>query len=200
MDAQLTPEEWRDIAGYEGIYEVSDLGRVRSLDRIKLTSNKGREYQSEIKGVLLQIERSKGSERVILSKEGVKTWFQLSKLVSTTFLKEPPEGASLIHIDRNPFNNAVTNLKWVSSKVRGERNRRKVEEVKTYKTLAELKVAYESGEISKEDNLNIDNDYTSVSIPDPQDDSGYITVFEGGFPQELLRQALDLLGIPNSLV
>ena len=73
MDEQLTQEEWRDIADYEGLYQVSDLGRVRSLDRIKLTSNKGRHYTSEIKGVPLTGERSSGSERVGLCKEGIKS-------------------------------------------------------------------------------------------------------------------------------
>jgi hypothetical protein len=196
VDKQLEQEEWRDVAEYEGLYQVSDLGRVRSLDRIKLTSNKGREYQSEIKGVLLTGERSSGSERVILSKEGIKTWFQLSKLVASTFLKEP-KVASLIHIDGNPFNNAVTNLKWVGSVVKPKENKKKVTEVKTYKTLAELKAAYDSGEISKENKLLIDNDYTAVAIPDPNDQDDYITVFGGSFPSKLLREALDLLGIPN---
>ena len=69
-----------------------------------------------------------------------------------------------------------------------------------YNTLAELKAAYDLGEISKEDKLSIDNDCTSVSIPDPEDEDDYITVFKGGFPADLLKEALDLLGIPNEPV
>ena len=69
-----------------------------------------------------------------------------------------------------------------------------------YNTLAELLAAYKSGELSKEDKLSIDNDCTSVSTVDPEDDDDYITVFEGGIPEELLKQALDLLGIPNEPV
>ena len=197
MTERLTQEEWRDIADYEGLYQVSDLGRVRSLDRIKLTSNKGRHYTSEIKGVPLKEERSSGSERVTLCKEGIKSWFQLSKLVASTFLKEPPEEASLIHIDGNPFNNAVTNLKWVGSVVKPEENKGKVKKVKKYKTLSELKAAYESGEISEEDSLTIDNDSTTVYIPDLEANNDYIKVFDGGCPAELLEEALSLLGIPN---
>lgn len=197
MDKQLEQEEWRDIAGYEGIYQVSDLGRVRSLDRIKITSNNGKEYLAEIKGVLIVQERSKSSVRVRMSKEGVGTWFKLDKLVATTFLKEPLEGGSLIHIDGDPFNNAVTNLKWGSSNVKAKRSKRKVKQVKTYKTLAELKAAYDSGEISEKNKLNIGEDYTSVYSHEQQEEK-YIKVFDGGEPHKLLKEALDLLGIPNS--
>lgn len=61
-----------------------------------------------------------------------------------------------------------------------------------YNTLSELKAAYESGEISEEDSLTIDNDSTTVYVSD--DD--YIKVFDGGCPAELLEEALSLLGIP----
>jgi hypothetical protein len=69
-----------------------------------------------------------------------------------------------------------------------------------YNTLAELKAAYDSGEISKKDKLSIDNDYTSLSIADPEDEDDYITVFKGRLPKDLLKEALDLLGIPNEFL
>ena len=69
-----------------------------------------------------------------------------------------------------------------------------------YNTLAELLAAYKSGELSKENPLRIDNDYSAVSIPDPEDDDDYIDVFRAGLPEDLLKEALDLLSIPNEPV
>jgi hypothetical protein len=66
-----------------------------------------------------------------------------------------------------------------------------------YKTLAELKAAYESGELSKEDSvLTIDTDSTVVYAEGHPQADEYGLVFEGGSPEDLLKEALDILGIP----
>ena len=118
MSEELKQEEWRDIAGYEGLYQVSDLGRVRSLNRVRIVSNKEKEYQTVIKGRLLKGDPYKDVRRVILSKDGVKRWLHIGKLVAAAFLKELPRSGRLIHIDGDTHNNALPNLKWIAKRRR----------------------------------------------------------------------------------
>lgn len=79
----------------------------------------------------------------------------------------------------------------------------KKQAVKQYKTLAELKAAYESGELDPEaGRLVLDNDVCQAYVKNPdyegedEDDVDWISVFRSGGPSELLPDALDLLGIP----
>ena len=64
-----------------------------------------------------------------------------------------------------------------------------------YKSLAQLKAAYDSGELAREDFLMLDNDCTTV-YRDRGDDGAQEQVFDGGFPSRLLEEALTMLGIP----
>ena len=97
-------EEWRDIEGYEGLYQVSNLGRVRSMNyrnkkhaRIMSPTRVGRGY----KGITLW--KDKNSRR-----------FTIHKLVAMTFLPNPCNKENVHHIDGNMYNNAVSNLEWVT--------------------------------------------------------------------------------------
>lgn len=71
-----------------------------------------------------------------------------------------------------------------------------------YETLADLKAAYDKGEILPEHAVTLDNDDTFLYVPESrapeprQEDGEWTQVFDGGTPQELLEAALDLLGIP----
>jgi hypothetical protein len=64
-----------------------------------------------------------------------------------------------------------------------------------YETLKDLKAAYDSGAVPRDEALTIDNDTTSVYVPKGDDEDDYDEVFEM-HPGTLLEQALDLLGIP----
>ena len=68
-----------------------------------------------------------------------------------------------------------------------------------YKSLAALKAAIDSGEIvlTDDDCIRIDNDCCTLYVKDPDDPDDVVRIFDGGFPADLLKQALDLLGIPN---
>lgn len=112
-DTELSDEleEWRDIPGYEGLYQVSNLGRVRSLDRV--ISNKRGIYKR--KGCLKSISNaSYGYKGVGLCKNGiVKTWL-LHILVAKAFLPNPEKKRTINHINCNKADNRLCNLEWAT--------------------------------------------------------------------------------------
>jgi hypothetical protein len=107
-----TAEEWRDIDEFKGLYQVSDMGRVRSVER---RINK-RTYPSVI---MRQYPHHNGKDiagmRVHLRNPNRAGQIQRSvaKLVLITFQGQPPKNAKqAVHIDGNPTNNRLDNLKW----------------------------------------------------------------------------------------
>lgn len=95
-------EAWKTIPGYEGVYEVSDLGRVRSVNRIDAL---GRTKRSV---VLKQGLDDKGRPCVGLQS---KT-YRVSVLVLTAFVGTKPQGMEGCHYDGDPTNNTLSNLRW----------------------------------------------------------------------------------------
>ena len=105
-------EVWKDIKGYEGMYQVSNLGRVRSLNRI--ITNKNKKY--EIKGKIISNSTSKlGYKKVTLQSNGERKTFQVHRLVAQTFINNPNDKPQVNHIDGDKANNQVHNLEWVTS-------------------------------------------------------------------------------------
>lgn len=103
---------WKPVKNYEGLYEVSDQGEVRSVNRV-VTSKDGK--QMNFKGKVKSQELSKnGYLRVRLSKEGkVKNRF-VHRLVAEAFIGNIPDEYEVNHIDCNPLNNELSNLEIVS--------------------------------------------------------------------------------------
>ncbi len=104
-------ENWKDIKGYEGHYQVSNLGRVKSLDRI--VSRSGNRNDMTLKGKLLcETITDKGYKSVTLAFNGRRITYKLHKLVAMSFLGHEPNGMKTIidHIDNNKLNNNFTNL------------------------------------------------------------------------------------------
>lgn len=110
----MSVEIWKPISRYEGFYEVSDKGRVRSLDRLV----KGRVDNDRLfQGKILSPETTyQGYKRVRLSREGKPKKFTVHKLVAQEFIGECPEGLVINHIDENKANNRVENLEYVTQK------------------------------------------------------------------------------------
>lgn len=107
-------EVWKDIEGFEGLYQVSDLGRVKSLDRI-ITYKDGRKYHYPEKILAAPLD-SKGYPQVVLCKEGKRVTERVHVLVAKHFIGERPEGYDIKHIDGNKAKSAVSNLKYVTHK------------------------------------------------------------------------------------
>lgn len=100
-------EHWRDIPSYEGLYQVSDEGNVRSLDRV--CNNR------ILRGKDLSKQLTKtGYYMVNLSKDGVATKFFVHRLVASAFLPKRPDLDYVDHINGIRNDNAVKNLRWVS--------------------------------------------------------------------------------------
>lgn len=98
-------EVWKDIPGFEGIYQVSDLARVRSLDRVtKGRKIKGREIFSSL--------RSDGYRNVSLWKEGKQTTKTLHKIVALTFIGPRPPGLYVCHENDDKTRNIAERLRY----------------------------------------------------------------------------------------
>lgn len=110
MQPSNTPEEWRPVVGYEGIYEVSNHGQVRSVPRdVKYSDGRTRSYPSR---VIRPATTSKGYKSLILSYEGVTETKRIHWLVLEAFVGPRPEGMLACHWDDDPANNHVDNLRW----------------------------------------------------------------------------------------
>ena len=107
--ADYTHEQWLPVPGYEGHYEVSDHGRVRSLDRTVLRCGRTMRVRGEMKAL---VDNGQGRKRVYLSKDGQMRRLQIHRLVLSVFVGPCPEGMEACHNDGNPANNHVENLRW----------------------------------------------------------------------------------------
>ena len=101
--------EWRDIPGYEGYYQVSDNGDVRSLDR-KIINRLGHELS--LKGKSLKPKKDYEYLRVELNIHGEAKLFFIHRLVLLAFVGEIPEGMQCRHLDGDATNNNLSNLAY----------------------------------------------------------------------------------------
>ena len=111
-------EEWKDIPGYEGLYQVSSEGRVRSLDRIaEHKGNKGSIFMRRWSGKILQfILSDQGYHKISLHKNQTYKLVLVHRLVAMAFI-EPVEGKHTVdHSNRNKLDNRVSNLRWATTK------------------------------------------------------------------------------------
>lgn len=107
--------EWKPIKGYEGLYEVSDEGEVRSLDRLANT-NIRHVTERIVKGkILKQNAKKNGYKTVDLCVENKPKTKLVHRLVADAFIHNPDNLRFVNHKDSNRANNAASNLEWVTS-------------------------------------------------------------------------------------
>lgn len=100
-------EKWKPVHGYEGRYEVSDSGLVRSLSTYRPTSG----------GVLTPWVQNRGYRYVSLRDAfGERKTFAVHRLVLEAFVEPCPNGKQVAHGDGNPGNNRLENLRWSTAK------------------------------------------------------------------------------------
>ena len=106
-------ERWKPVVGYEGHYEVSDHGRVRSLDREVEASNQYGPVVKKYKGRALKPKaNTNGRLQVNLWRDGKGTWLQVHRLMLEAFRGSCPPGHEACHWDDDPTNNKLDNLRW----------------------------------------------------------------------------------------
>ena len=104
-------EIWKPVVGFEGSYEVSNFGRVRSLARVIRLSN-GR--LKPIKETVLLPHLCKGYYAVRLWSKGKSHFKTIHRLVAQAFIPNPEGKPQIDHIDTNTLNNNVDNLRWAT--------------------------------------------------------------------------------------
>ena len=115
-------EEWRDITGYEGYYQVSSEGRVKSLER---KNSQGRTVKERI---LKGTQDKDGYLKIgLYGSTGKQKWFQVHRIVGEAFIQNPDENPQINHINEIKTDNRACNLEWCTCKQNinhGSRNER----------------------------------------------------------------------------
>lgn len=102
-------EVWKDIEGFEGLYQVSNLGRVKSLDHEDMRGH-------HVKGKVLAGRPNKGYLGVALYRDGNAKGYPVHRLVAKAFLDNPSNLPEVNHKDEDKTNNATSNLEWCTSR------------------------------------------------------------------------------------
>lgn len=126
----MTKEIWKDIRDYEGIYQVSNLGRVKSFD---IKDKLGRIRKGR---VLKGCKNTKGYLLVNLYKNNMGCGKLIHRLVAQAFIPNPENKPQVNHIDENKTNNMVSNLEWSTSK---ENNNHGTHNERAAKTISKSK-------------------------------------------------------------
>ena len=141
-------EIWKPVRGYEGLYEVSNLGRVKSLSRITGSIVRKDRIMAIGKG------GNNNYQIVQLTIDGNRKTYLIHRLVAEAFIQNPDNLPQVNHKDENPTNNCVDNLEWCTAKYNanfGSRNEKTAEKcskpvhqytldgeyIKTFKSVSE---------------------------------------------------------------
>ncbi len=118
LEIETEKEIWKDVVGYEGLYQVSNLGRVKSLARSVIshyTDRKPIVTTNRKERIMKQFLYKTGYLYTGLAKNRVKKKYKIHRLVAMAFIPNPENKPMVNHIDGNPLNNRVENLEWCTN-------------------------------------------------------------------------------------
>jgi hypothetical protein len=131
-------EEWKDIEGYEGLYQISNLGRVKSLPR----NDKFYKRAEEI--ILKTFKCGSGYQEVILHKDRKRKPKLIHRLVAEAFILNQKNRREVNHKDGNKANNTVSNLEWVTP---SENQRHSIDVLKNTRSKTKKVICVETNEV-----------------------------------------------------
>lgn len=141
-------EIWKDIKGYEGLYQVSNLGRVKSVERITKRFNGHKICEYNEKEKILKHNLNKKSYATIgLCKDGKERKYKVHRLVAETFIPNPDNLPQINHKDENKLNNNVNNLEFCTNIYNanyGTRNKNIVRKLSKKVRCLETNIIYDS--------------------------------------------------------
>ena len=106
-------ELWKPVKGYEGLYEVSNFGRIRTVEREYTQKHySGIDSHYNVKNKIMRQHKRGNRMFVGLTKDKIQKGYSVSRIVATAFLPNPENFPVVNHKDANPCNNNVENLEW----------------------------------------------------------------------------------------
>lgn len=133
-------EQWKPIPGYEGYYQVSNEGRVKTLSRYNLKNQLLPER-------ILKAPLDRGYPRVLFYKNKKRKHFSVHRLVAQAFIPNPEKKPQVNHINEDKTDNRVENLEWATSKENNNHGTRTERQAKTRRRL--IKQLTQTGEVIK---------------------------------------------------
>lgn len=151
----LPNEEWRDVVGYEGLYQVSNMGRVKSLERQSSTfCQKGTMCTYSVNEKICKQHTVGGYLMVHLSNNNKKKLVRVHRLVAMSFMPNPNNYPQINHINENKTDNTLGNIEWCTCKQNnnhGTRNKRMSSTQRNDKKKSKRVLQYSlNGELVKE--------------------------------------------------
>lgn len=164
-------EQWRDIKGYENLYQISNFGRIKSSERY---DSMGRKVTEKIRKQKLN---NRGYSQICLNKNGNKKYFLVHRLVAEAFILNPNNLPQVNHIDENNHNNSASNLEWCNNDYNahygGRIERCAIKHRKPVETIINGKNILFKSHTEAEETLNLRRGAVSASIRDNKSVKGF---------------------------